>query len=460
MTSAIAGYKIVRPLGAGGMGQVFLVEHPRLPRRDALKLRPVALSRSDDFTARFAREADLLAQLSHPNIVTVYDRGEHDGSLWIAMEFVDGTDAGALVQSRGPLPVDLVLPLIAGAGAALDYAWRTQKVTHRDVKPGNILVSWDRDANPPELDAVKLADFGIAKAAEESTSLTATGMTIGTMSYISPEAIDGSPVDNRSDIYSLACTAYHLLAGRPPFTETSISALMAAHLHRPVPPISTVAPHVPAGWDAVFARALAKDPASRYGACAEFVAALSAAAQPSAVPAGGPAYSPTLVGSAPAVRHAHTTTTGRSQWLLPGAVIVAAIALVAAGTFVFRSGQSDNSASTVAAPSSTHTVTTTTTPSTPTVQAQTPTETVTVPVTPAPVEGQPCGADQFDDYSDDGTLYCSALNEAWTDLTHKSRPAVEPGSSCDEPGARAQIARTEAIGTCRTGPGGTLIWDW
>ena len=177
----IAGYRVIRQLGAGGMGQVFLVQHPRLPRQDALKLLDAGVSRNDEFKARFQREADLLAQLSHPNIVTLHDRGEFEGRLWITMEFVDGTDAAELLKAGGPLDANLALSLVAAAGAALDYAWRKQRITHRDVKPANILVGIDETHGASPIESVKLADFGIAKAAGESTSLTSTGMTIGTM---------------------------------------------------------------------------------------------------------------------------------------------------------------------------------------------------------------------------------------------------------------------------------------
>lgn len=275
--SEIAGYRVIRQLGAGGMGQVFLVQHPRLPRRDALKLLDAGVSRNDDFKARFQREADLLAQLSHPNIVTLHDRGAFEGRLWITMEHVDGTDAAELLKADGPLDPDLALSLVSAAAAALDYAWRKQRITHRDVKPANILVGIDESGGGPQIESVKLADFGIAKAAGESTSLTSTGMTIGTMQYISPEAIEGEVVDNRSDIYSLGCTAFHLLAGQPPFTGTSIASTMSAHMTKPVPSISTVNRHLPEGMDAVFERVLAKSPDDRYQSCAEFVTALQEA---------------------------------------------------------------------------------------------------------------------------------------------------------------------------------------
>ncbi|WP_421875993.1 serine/threonine-protein kinase [Mycolicibacterium wolinskyi] len=260
------------------MGQVFLVQHPRLPRQDALKLLDAGVSRNDDFKARFQREADLLAQLSHQNIVTLHDRGEFEGRLWITMEYIDGTDASELLKTDGPLGPDLAVQLVGAAAAALDYAWRKQRVTHRDVKPANILVGIDDTDGAPQIESVKLADFGIAKAAGESTSLTSTGMTIGTMQYMSPEAIEGEVVDSRSDIYALGCTAFHLLTGQPPFTGTSIASTMSAHLTKPVPAISTINSHLPEGLDAVFERVLAKSPDDRYQSCADFVTALQEAA--------------------------------------------------------------------------------------------------------------------------------------------------------------------------------------
>jgi len=270
ITQQIAGYVVIRPLGAGGMGQVFLVQHPRLPRQDAMKLLDVGVSRNDEFKIRFQREADLLAQLSHPNIVTLFDRGEFDGRLWISMEFVDGTDAAALSKAEGALAISTALGLIEGAGTALDYAWRRQRITHRDVKPANILVTFDEG----RIESVKLADFGIAKAAGESTSLTSTGITVGTVSYISPEAIEGCDLDHRADIYSLGCTACQLLSGTTPFTANSIAALMSAHLTRPAPAITDHAPHLPSALIPVFAQVLAKDPDDRYQSCADFVADL------------------------------------------------------------------------------------------------------------------------------------------------------------------------------------------
>jgi len=352
----IAGYRVIHQLGAGGMGQVFLVQHPRLPRRDALKLLDAGVSRNDDFKARFQREADLLAQLSHPNIVTLHDRGEFEGRLWITMEYVEGTDASELLKAGGPVDADLVLSLVAAAGAALDYAWRKQRITHRDVKPANILVGIEEIDGVSQIESVKLADFGIAKAAGESTSLTSTGMTIGTMQYISPEAIEGEVVDNRSDIYSLGCTAFHLLTGQPPFEGATIASTMSAHLTKPVPSISTVNEHLPEGTDAVFGRVLAKNPEDRYQSCAEFVTALQEAVgagevrYPAAAPTLSAATSPKRAAAGPdaptQLRDGDATTTApRRTWravpFLASAVGVLVAAAAALGVYATRGGSGE-----------------------------------------------------------------------------------------------------------------------
>ena len=472
----IAGYRVIRQLGAGGMGQVFLVTHPRLPRHDALKLLDAGVSRNDDFKVRFQREADMLAQLSHPNIVTLHDRGEFDGRLWITMEYVEGTDAAQILENTGALDSELALTLIGGAGAALDYAWRKRQVMHRDVKPANILVGID-DVN--HVESVKLADFGIAKVAGEATSLTSTGMTVGTMQYVSPEAIEGHDLDHRADIYSLGCTAFHLLAGRPPYAGTSITALLSAHLSQDPPRISDVVPEMSASVDAVFATVLAKDPADRYDSCGEFVHALSDALGGSA----NSAFAQTM--TAPSMRMPSFAgpdpSTGRRRTT---AVVVAAIAAVlvagaaAFGVFIASSGTDEpelnvaeivvqSTGTSPATRSLTNTQTPSATPETTELEVVvteptwTPEETVpTTTVEIAPYEGMPCGPDEFGATSADGTLACSAMDGAWRDTTHQSRDAVEQGEVCSEPGARARVARTDGIATCSADLSGGFSWQF
>ncbi|KXO90348.1 hypothetical protein AXK56_09605 [Tsukamurella pulmonis] len=266
----IAGYRVVRKLGGGGMGEVYLVQHPRLPRQDALKLLHTSVSSNPQYKARFDREAYVLAQLNHRNIIHLYDRGEVQGRLWITMEYVAGPDTSQMLAQRGPMPLPLAIEIADGAGAALDYAYRQARITHRDVKPANILVAFDSDGAPQ----VKLADFGIAKAAGEAVGVTSTGITVGTMAYMSPEAFDNKILDNRADLYSLGCTVFELLTGEPPFPGDSPAAVISAHLNQPAPKITTRNPALPGHLDAVFRKALAKRPEDRYATCAEFVAGL------------------------------------------------------------------------------------------------------------------------------------------------------------------------------------------
>jgi serine/threonine-protein kinase len=248
--STFAGYRIVRQLGSGGMGEVYLAEHPRLPRRDALKVLPAQVSADPNFRERFNREADLAASLWHPHIVGVHDRGEYDGQLWIAMDYVDGSDAEALLRHHpGGLPRGQVVEIVAAVAQALDHAHQ-RGLLHRDVKPANILLTKPGDTSA----RIILADFGIGLRVDEVSGLTATNMAVGTLRYAAPEQLRGAAIDGRADQYALAATAYHLLTGKPPVHPD------------------------PAGLDAALIRALAEDPAQRYAGCADFAAALRAAA--------------------------------------------------------------------------------------------------------------------------------------------------------------------------------------
>ncbi|KAF0847833.1 serine/threonine-protein kinase [Nocardia caishijiensis] len=259
-----AGYAIERQLGRGGMGSVYLARHPRLPRQTALKLLNPELFSDDEIRARFEREADLAAQLDHPNIVTVYDRGVDDGRLWISMQFVDGVDAATIEH---PVPAPRALHIIEGTAAALDHAHRNG-VLHRDVKPANILLA---DANGPE--RVLLTDFGIARPRDDVHHLTQTGTFTATLAFASPEQLTGAPLDHRADQYSLACTLYSLLTGRAPYEATNPVLVIQGHLQSPPPSVHGHRPDLPVALDAVLARALAKRPADRFDSCAEFAAA-------------------------------------------------------------------------------------------------------------------------------------------------------------------------------------------
>jgi serine/threonine protein kinase, bacterial len=273
-----AGYTIVRLLGSGGMGEVYLAQHPRLPRRDALKILPVDVSSDEEYRVRFEREADLASTLWHPHIVGVHDRGEADGQLWISMDFVDGRDASQLMVDRyadGMPPAD-VAAIVTAVASALDYAHR-QGLLHRDVKPANVILTHTDDDDDRR---ILLADFGIARTMDDISGLTATNMTVGTVAYCAPEQLMGEPVDGRADQYSLAATAYHLLTGNTVFPHTNPAVIISRHLNADPPPISGSKPEL-SSVDPVFAASLAKDPKDRYARCADFAQALSEQVAPS-----------------------------------------------------------------------------------------------------------------------------------------------------------------------------------
>lgn len=275
-----AGYTVVRQIGNGGMGEVYLAQHPRLPRQEALKVLRPEISSDDSFRQRFIREADSIAALEHPNIVTVHDRGENAGRLWIATQYVDGADAAQLLQDRYPagMPADEGADIVTAIAAALDYA-HSRGLLHRDVKPANILLA---DPDPDGTRRIYLADFGIARPLDDPAGLTATNFTLGTVAYAAPEQLMGKALDGRADQYALAATAYHLLTGTTPFTDSNLVAVISQHLAEPPPPPSTVRPEL-APFDAVFTRALSKNPADRYPRCHDFAHALTAAARATGV---------------------------------------------------------------------------------------------------------------------------------------------------------------------------------
>jgi serine/threonine protein kinase, bacterial len=263
-----AGFTIRRVLGAGGMGTVYLAAHPRLPRQDALKVLPTDWTADPQYRTRFLREADLTASLSHPNILGVHDRGEYDGQLWISMDYVDGTDASRLLREQHPggLPAGEALEIITAVASALDYAHQ-RGLLHRDVKPANILLD-------SEAQRIYLADFGIARLIDDPSGLTATNMAVGTMAYAAPEQLRGEPLDGRTDQYALACTAFDLLTGSPPYVDSNPAVVITKHVAAPVPSLEERRPEL-AGLDPVLAKAMAKTPAERFESCRDFARELS-----------------------------------------------------------------------------------------------------------------------------------------------------------------------------------------
>ncbi|WP_275078777.1 serine/threonine-protein kinase [Mycolicibacterium mucogenicum] len=236
-----AGYTIRRKLGAGGMGSVYLASHPRLPRLDAVKVLSADLTSDPEYGPRFLREADLVSTLSHPNILGVHDRGECDGQLWISMDYVAGTDAAQLLREHYPagMPPEVALPIIQAVASALDHAHR-RGLLHRDVKPANILL----DA---ETSRIYLADFGIARPMNDSAGLTATNMAVGTVAYAAPEQLRGEGMDGRTDQYALACTAFQLLTGNPPYADSNPAVVITKHVTAPAPSLGSTAPNF-AAW--------------------------------------------------------------------------------------------------------------------------------------------------------------------------------------------------------------------
>ncbi|MFD8249467.1 serine/threonine-protein kinase [Nocardia sp. NPDC059691] len=261
-----AGYTIERLLGRGGMGSVYLARHPRLPRLTAMKLLNPDLFDDTESRARFEREADLVARLDHPNIVTVFDRGVEGDQPWICMRYIDGTDAAAL--DAWTLPPPRAVQIIAETAKALDFA-HSRGVLHRDVKPANILL----ERVEGDQERVFLSDFGIARFRDDTGRLTQTGTFTATLAYAAPEQLSGAPLDHRADQYSLACTLFRLLTGTVPFDATNPVAVIQGHLNAPPPAISRLRPGLPVALDGVLAKAMAKHAADRFDSCGEFAAA-------------------------------------------------------------------------------------------------------------------------------------------------------------------------------------------
>ncbi|MFV8161046.1 serine/threonine-protein kinase [Mycobacterium sp. 134] len=266
-----AGYRILRLLGTGGMGEVYLVQHPRLPRQEALKILPPAVSADPQFRARFAREADIAATLWHPHIVAVHDRGEDDGQLWITMDYVDGKDAAQLLRNRYPhgMPPIEVFEIVSAIAEALDYA-HERYLLHRDVKPANILLTDKRQEDR----RILLADFGIARDTFDSGGLTATNVTVGSVAYAAPEQLTGKPLDGHADQYALAATAFHLLTGTPPFSNSNPAVVIGNHLSSPPPRLASIRADL-GDIDDVLGKAMAKEPHQRFDTCRAFATALT-----------------------------------------------------------------------------------------------------------------------------------------------------------------------------------------
>ena len=301
-------YTGAQPIGRGGMGEIFRATDTTLGRAVAVKVLERGYAQDPAVRERFTREALAVARLSgNPNIVTIYDVGEWRERPFIVMEYLPGGSLEQKLRAEGAQPAGQVLEWLEQAANALDAAHR-EGVIHRDVKPANLLL--DRHAR------VHVADFGIASAAGLG-SLTQSGTVLGTASYLSPEQAQGERTSEASDLYSLGVVAFELLTGRRPFEGSSAAAEAAAHVTGEVPPVRGVNPTLPRELDAVFAKALAKDPADRYGSCAELVAALRGSLEEAA---GATAITAPVLPRAAAVR-------GTPRWLWPAAALLALAAI-------------------------------------------------------------------------------------------------------------------------------------
>jgi predicted Ser/Thr protein kinase len=267
---AFGAYDIQREVGRGGMGVVYLATDRRLGRRVALKVIVPELAADPQFRQRFEREARVAATLEHPHVVPVYEAGEHDGSLFIAMRFIDGRDLATEVRDHGRLAPDRLGRIVAQVAGALDAAHRSG-VVHRDVKPANVLLTGTGDD-----EQAYLTDFGLTREAASESGLTLTGQWVGTVDYAAPEQILGEPTDARSDVYALGCLAFQALTGKPPF-QGAPAARLFAHMNEPPPSACAARTELRPEVDAALARAMAKKPADRFQSAGDLGRALAAA---------------------------------------------------------------------------------------------------------------------------------------------------------------------------------------
>jgi YVTN family beta-propeller protein len=310
--TALGVYEVQARIGRGGMGEVYLARDTRLGRPVALKVLPERFAQDERFRERLLRESRLAAGLDHPNVVPVYDAGEADGRLFIAMRYVDGADLKALLRSNGPLEPERAVGIAGQLAEALDAAHR-RGLVHRDVKPSNVLLDQQGDR-----DHAYLADFGLTRSSQADGP--ADGQLMGTVDYVAPEQIRGDELDGRADQYALGCLLFECLTGSLPFRQSSDVAAIFAHLEEPAPAASERRVGLPSSIDPVLARAMAKEPAERYDSCRELVAAAHEA-----------------LGLAQPLRR-------RSRWLVPA--LAAAVVAVAAAVVAIGLGRGSTAAAT------------------------------------------------------------------------------------------------------------------
>jgi len=281
--SSFAGYRLDRLLGRGGMGTVYRATQVESGRVVALKLLRLELASDVSFSARFKREARLSAQLRHPHVVPLVDAGESNGTLYLAMEYIDGVDLAHVIAFEGSLHPRVIAAIVAQLAAALDSASELGLV-HRDVKAANVLIG-NRSGEP----YAYLTDFGVSKHVSSQSGITAAGVWVGSIDYASPEQLQSQPVDARTDIYALGCLLYEGLTGQVPFPRKREVDKMMAHLAEPPPQPSLARPEIPVAFDAVVTTALSKLPQDRFATAGALARAALAAAEDA-----GPAPSPPL----------------------------------------------------------------------------------------------------------------------------------------------------------------------
>ena len=315
-------YRLESALGQGGMGTIYRATHLMLDKPVALKLIKSDLVTSPDVVRRFQREARAASNLNHPHIAAAYDLGQtQDGTLYIAMELVNGPSLKDVIRSTGPLDAGRIGRILGQVASALSAAHK-HGIIHRDLKPHNIMLA----TAPGQGEIAKLLDFGIAKTFDEAgTQLTATGFVLGTPQYMSPEQAAGRPIDGRSDLYSLGIILFEMLVGDVPFNDPSTPAVLVKHLTEPAPAPSRRRPDlsIPAALEAVALRCLEKDPAARFQTADEFAAALDLAVGRGSTPIMPTEFAPTVIVAPPSAATA-TSPVGGAPAPLPPTVIAPA----------------------------------------------------------------------------------------------------------------------------------------
>ncbi|GAB0101398.1 hypothetical protein JMUB6875_03620 [Nocardia sp. JMUB6875] len=394
--AVFAGFTVERLLGAGGMGAVYLVGHPRLRKQVALKVLAGTFTSDTKARAAFEREATLAAGLDHPNIVSVYDRSAPDDpALWLAMRYVGGGDAAGLLSAHpGGLEPERAVRLLEDAAHALDYA-HARGVLHRDVKPANLLIENDQRHG----ESAVLTDFGIARTLDDTVTLSGIAATFA---YAAPERFSEEPADHRADIYSLGCTLFQLLTGQPPFPRKDQAAVIGAHLTARPPSPRELRAELPAELDAVIATALAKSPNDRYPSCAALVGAAAEALTSAVVAVPEPprpvALSKAALPDLPELpteldRPLEKTRSIRRPTVVSG-LAVAGVSVIVTGVIAMR-GHSEPPATPLSPTSSPVTVTQQVTSTTAPVQTTAPTTSTQPPVVtttediPPPISYQP-----------------------------------------------------------------------